>query len=83
MNELVILTCTPDNGYRLVLKNVPPLTEKFLRVKFGDGGGMTACAAAKLLDKNGYRSPKAICDRQTGRVLGHQSTLRNWGTLEW
>ena len=81
MTELVILTCHPDNGYQLVLKNVPPLTEKFLRIKFGSG--LTAAAAAKLLDKNGYRSPKAICDRQTGRVLGHQSTLRNWGTLEW
>lgn len=78
MSSIEILA---GDGYQLTLKNAPALTVSFLKARWQSG--MSAARAATLLDQHGYVAPAAVSDRLTGRVLGHQSTLRNWGELTW
>lgn len=78
MSNIEILA---GDGYQLALKNAPVLTVAFLKSRWQDG--MSAARAATLLKQNGYVAPAAVSDRLTGRVLGVQSTLRNWGELAW
>lgn len=68
-------------GYEMFLYAAPPLAVRFLETRWQ--AGMTATGAASLLSKHGYVAPARVEDVSKGRVLGHQSTLRNIGVMEW
>jgi hypothetical protein len=72
---------TSPQGYQLTLTNAPPLAVEFLTHHWGRG--LTAAAARRLLVDHGYVVPAYAGDRLTGRALGVQSTLQNWGELTW
>lgn len=69
------------NGYQLALRNAPVLVVWFLESRWN--GGISAATAARILNENGYVAPRDVSDRLTGRVLGVQSSLKNWGELAW
>jgi hypothetical protein len=77
----MIIEILAGDGYPLTLNNAHHLAVTFLKSHWQ--GGITATRAARLLNENGYVPPQRVNDKLTGRVLGHQSTLRNWGTLTW